>query len=109
MDAVKRSAAIMRSMPRNMVYRRYKSIPRAAVTIIVNAAQVHGSQGRAIQLGMELLVRRKRRLKLTLPDRPAVDMGFGLTARTAALIDQLSPMYGRRGLVLAACAQLLQE
>jgi hypothetical protein len=78
------------------------------VKAIRKKAPVYGSQGRAIQVGTELLIRRKRLVKVNHQgDDQVVGMTYKLTPRTVELIEQLREKYGKRGDVFAACVEIL--
>ena len=63
-------------------------------------APVFGSNGRAIQVGTELLVRMKRKPKVAANDGPVSSQTYSITPRTLDLIEQLLPCYEKRGTVL---------
>lgn len=70
--------------------------------------KIHGSAGRALQVGMELLHERHRAGKQpvgTPPSLPPADVLFacGVMPRTDELIEKLTPVYGSIGKVLWAC------
>jgi len=90
------------------VAKRYKVRPDVAHAIEANAGQ-HGSVGRAIQLSTELLARMPKQLKPSSDDSPLIGKTYKLTPRTVEMIEKLTPQYGTRGNVLAACARLLQS
>jgi hypothetical protein len=92
------------------IAKRYK-LPEKAITTILKCAPKFGSQGRAIQIGIELLAMNKRKIKLDdgFKSCDIVGMTYKLTPRTIEQIEELAPTYGRRGDVLAACAQLLSN
>ncbi len=90
------------------VAKRY-FIPRWVVKAIRKQAPIYGSQGRAVQVGTELLIRQKRRVKVDhRGDGTMVGMTYKLTPRTVELIEQLRARYGTRGNVFAACAEILR-
>lgn len=94
---------------------------------IRSTVAIYGSQGRALQVATEILIRQKRPIKLTyfVPPPPGngrrgrprkgddhngwFRMTYKLLPRTIALIDKLTPTYGDHGKVLAACAKVLRE
>jgi hypothetical protein len=89
------------------VAKRY-FLPRWVVRAIRRQAPIYGSQGRAVQVGTELLIRQKRRVKVDhRGDGAVVGMTYKLTPRTVELIEQLCPKYGKRGNVFAACIEIL--
>jgi hypothetical protein len=80
------------------------------VKAIRRQAPIYGSQGRAVQVGTELLIRQKRRVKVDhRGDGAVVGMTYKLTPRTVELIEQLRAKYGKRGNVFAACVKILVE
>lgn len=94
------------------IAKRYK-LPAAIVESIKEQAPHYGSQGRALQVATELLVRLARPIK-SLPDVPrskseVIGMTYKLTPRTIELIEQLVEGYGTRGKVLQACAYILSS
>jgi hypothetical protein len=91
------------------VAKRYK-VPRWVVREIRRAAPAYGSQGRALQVATELLVRMKRPVRVTHKgDKTIVGMTYKLTPRTVQLIEDLCEQYRTRGIVLAACAKVLNQ
>lgn len=95
----------------NTIAKRYK-LPVAIVEAIKTAGPQHGSQGRALQLATEFLVRLPRPLKVDMPEGKGaaiVGQTYKLTPRTAELIDELVQQYGTRGAVLCACVRILDE
>jgi len=93
------------------VAKRYK-VCQEVITAIERAAPVHGSHGRALQVAAELLIRMPK--PIPVPDafknaRPLIGKTYKLTPRTVELIDQMIATYGRRGDVLAACAEILKQ
>jgi hypothetical protein len=62
-----------------------------------------------VQVGTELLIRQRRRVKVNHHgDGAMVGMTYKLTPRTVELIEQLCAKYGKRGNVFAACAEILR-
>ncbi len=107
------SRGFTRPRPRPRTYntrcvaKRY-FIPRWVVKAIRRQAPIYGSQGRAVQVGTELLIRQKKRVKVNRRGNGAVvGMTYKLTPRTVELIEQLCEKYGKRGNVFAACAKIL--
>ena len=92
-----------------MVAKRYR-VPREVVRAIRSVAPLYGSQGRAVQVGTELLIRRKKRLKVksSYTASDIVGRTYKLCPRTAELIRQLCDRYDRCGIVLAACVKALK-
>jgi hypothetical protein len=85
------------------------TLPFAALLEIRRLAGEYGSQGRALQVGVELLIRMRK-----LPAVGAVDsdtlvrMTYKLTPRTIRLIDGLaSTHYDNAGQVISACLKAL--
>ncbi len=98
-----------RRLAEGTVAKRYQ-VPREVVKAIRSVAPLYGSQGRALQVGTELLIRRKKRLKVKTNYRPSEIVGrtYKLCPRTAELITQLRERYDRCGIVLAACVKALR-
>lgn len=91
------------------IAKRYK-LPIAIVEAIKAAGPHHGSQGRALQLATEFLVRLARPVKIEMPSGEGaaiIGQSYKITPRTAQLIDQLVEQYGTRGAVLCACVHIL--
>jgi hypothetical protein len=92
------------------IAKRYTSIPASAVEEIQRAAKIYGSQGRALQVATEILIRMKKR------PLAAVDTGSGMAShtyklvpRTVELIDELAnTVYEGRYQVFAACIEALR-
>lgn len=91
------------------VAKRY-FLSRGVVKAIRKLAPIYGSQGRAIQVGTELLIRQKKRVKVNhRGDGAMVGMTYKLVPRTVELIEQLCAKYGKRGDVFAACVEILKS
>ena|SRR5579859_3010479 len=76
---------------------------------IRKAAGIYGSQGRALQVGSELLFRMKKPLRLAALKAPMVRMTYRLAPRTIEVIGKLSgTMYEDDPHVLAACVEALK-
>jgi len=92
------------------VAKRYTSIPAAAVKEIRKASRIYGSQGRALQVATEILIRMRRR-PLFSPESNSVvtNMTYKLVPRTVELIDELAEsVYENRKQVFAACVEALK-
>ena len=72
-------------------------------------APIFGSNGRAIQVGTELLVHMRHKPKVTASGEPVASQTYSITRRTVDLIERLLPNYEKRGTVLRAVVQVLQE
>jgi hypothetical protein len=91
------------------VAKRYK-LPRWVVREIRKVAPAYGSQGRALQVATELLIRMKKAIRVRHQgDKTLVGMTYKLTPRTVQLIEDLCDQYRTRGTVLAACAKVLAK
>lgn len=98
-----------RSTSTRCVAKRYK-LSKWVVKAVRHAAADYGSQGRALQVATELLIRQKKTIKVRhRGDGQTVGMTYKLTPRTVDLIEDLTTKYGKRGNVLAACAKILSE
>src|SRR5437899_2756350 len=73
------------------VAKRYTSIPASAIKEIRKASHVYGSQGRALQVATEILIRMRKR-PLVPPESKTVltSMTYKLIPRTVELIDELA-------------------
>ena len=86
------------------------TLPISVVLEIRKAAVIYGSQGRALQVGSEILTRMTKRLSVP-PAKPSslMRMTYKLAPRTIALIEQLAETtYEDQGQVLAACVKVLK-
>jgi len=84
------------------------TLPLSVVLDIRKAAAMYGSQGRAVQVGSEILTRMTRRLSVPQP-ASLMRMTYKLAPRTIELIEELSvTTYDAPGQVLAACVQALK-
>lgn len=72
-------------------------------------APIFGSNGRAIQVGTELLVSRRRKPRVEPSGEPVASQTYSITPRTLHLVEKLLPYYEKRGTVLRAVVQVLQE
>lgn len=92
--------------------RKYTDVPVAAITAIKKAVPLHGSQGRILQVATEILIRQKRPIRIkykTWKNGKMTTVSFKLLPRTIQLIDELAPLYGGRGKVLMASAQVIKD
>lgn len=98
------------------VAKRY-ILPRYVVERLKEMSPPYGSQGRAIQVGVELLVRIQYHpipvntaLKKGIPDgEKHIGMTYKLLPRTIEVIDKFSPTYETRGGVFEALLTLLSR
>jgi hypothetical protein len=86
--------------------RRY-AIPATAVKEIRNITPVYGSQGRAIQVGAEILIRQKRRVKVSIDEQKVTRITYKLLPRTIEVIERLTGKYGSHAAVFGAIHQVL--
>jgi hypothetical protein len=88
-------------------------VPVDIIRKLEEFAPVFGSNGRAIQVGTELLVRMRRKPKVAENGSPVASQTYSITPRTLELIERLLPSYEKRGTVLSAVvlvlAQILKE
>jgi len=86
------------------------TLPLSVVLEIRKAAATYGSQGRALQVGSELLTRMTRRLSVpSAKPSSLMRLTYKLAPRTITLIEQLSETdYEDAGQVLAACVEALK-
>lgn len=93
---------------KDIVAKRY-TVPQDAGGEIKKVASIYGSQGRALQVATELLIRMENR-PAPEPERPKLTrMTFRVHRRTALLIDMLSKKYNNdRGQVFTACVKVLK-
>ena len=86
------------------------TLPFEVILEIRQAAREYGSQGRALQVGTELLIR-MRRLPAVAPADPdtLMRMTYKLTPRTIRLIDELAhSQYADAGQAIAASLKTLR-
>jgi hypothetical protein len=85
-------------------------LPLAVILEIRKAASLYGSQGRALQVGSEILVRMAKPLAVPQPDPDSIRrMTYKLAPRTIEVIQKLSETaYTDPGQVLAACVKALK-
>lgn len=86
------------------------TLPVSVVLEIRKAATIYGSQGRALQVGSELLCRLDHPLSVPKPDPDSqMRMSYKLVPRTIELIDKLAETaYDDAGQVLTACMKALK-
>lgn len=77
---------------------------------IRKAASIYGSQGRAVQVGSEILVRLPKPIPVPRPEATSIRRKtYKLSPRTIEVIQQLSETaYDDPGQVLAACMKILK-
>lgn len=88
--------------------RRY-AVPMNVVKAIRAVTPAYGSQGRALQVGTEILIRLSRPVKFAYDDAKMTRMTYKLLPRTIELIDQLAEQYGSHAEVLGACVHILKQ
>ena len=84
-------------------------VPEDVIADLEKLAHVHGSNGRAIQVGTELLIRMRRPPRVEENHSPVVGQTYSITPRSLALIERLLPKYKKRGTVLRAVVHILKE
>jgi hypothetical protein len=93
----------------HIVAKRY-TVPAVVVDEIKKAAPNYGSQGRALQVATEMLIRMERPPEPDQLTPELTRMTFRIHKRTAQLIDLLSKLkYNNdRGQVFTACVKVLK-
>lgn len=91
------------------VAKRY-TLPVSAYLAIRKVASLYGSQGRALQVGTEILSRLEDPLEVKKPTKSSQKrMTYKLVPRTVELIQRLSEtVYESRSETLAACVEALK-
>jgi hypothetical protein len=84
-------------------------VPVDVIAELEKLAHVHGSNGRAIQVGTELLIRRRRLPRVEENQHPVIGQTYAITPRTLELVERLVPKYKKRGTVLRAVVHVLKE
>ncbi|SRR5579884_1244185 len=89
---------------------RAYNVPISVIKEIRTVAPAYGSQGRAVQVGSELLVRLPKPVTVPEPDPSTITRkSFKLARRTIELIEELvSNGYSDPGQVFAACMKILR-
>jgi hypothetical protein len=89
---------------------RSYTLPFPVILEIRRAAKEYGSQGRALQVASEILIRLKKPPAVSPPNPELLmRMTYKLTPRTIRLIDELArTQYGDAGRAIAACMQTLR-
>jgi hypothetical protein len=92
------------------VAKRYTSIPATVVKEIRKYSKTYGSQGRALQVATEILIRMRKRPLLPPESNSVVtQMTYKLVPRTVELIDELADtVYENRQQVFFACVEALK-
>jgi hypothetical protein len=114
MPVRKRDDQFARYAEEKTTTRQYTVAPKV-VNAIRDVTPVYGSQGRALQVGTEILIRMKSPVKLSRAIAKAAEtdeptrLTYKLLPRTIQLIDELVPVYGDHGKVLAACVEVLRD
>jgi hypothetical protein len=86
------------------------TLPFPVVLEIRRMVRDYGSQGRALQVGSEIVMRMRKRPAVS-PSRPELmkRMTYKLTPRTIQLIDELAKKhYGNAGQAITACIKTLK-
>ncbi len=85
-------------------------VPIDVVEDLKALALIHGSHGRALQVGTELLIRLARKPKVeAVTGVPVKGQTYTILPRTLDLIERLLPSYNNHGHVLRAVVQVLRE
>jgi len=86
------------------------NLPFGIILEIREAASIYGSQGRAVQVGCEILMRLPKPLDIPRPDPSTIKRRtYKLAPRTIEVIEHLAKTeYGDAGRVLTACVKVLK-
>jgi hypothetical protein len=84
-------------------------VPVDVIRDLETLAPLFGSNGRAIQIGTELLTGMRRKPKVRESEEPAVWQTYRITPATLDRIQRLLPCYENRGAVLKAVVHILQQ
>ena len=84
-------------------------VPVDVIKSLEVLAAVHHSNGRAIQVGTEILIRMARKPKVHETHALVASHTYSITPRTLYLIERLLPSYEKRGTVLRAVVKVLGE
>ena len=86
------------------------NLPLDVILEIRKAASIYGSQGRALQVGSELLVRLPKPISVPQADPESIKRRtYKLSPRTIEIIQELAETeYDDPGQVLAACVRILK-
>jgi hypothetical protein len=86
------------------------TLPFEVILEIRRVAREYGSQGRALQVGSELLIRMRKLPAVAPPDPDTLmRMTYKLTPRTIRLIDELGQShYTNAGQAISACLKTLK-
>jgi len=86
------------------------NLPFGIILEIRDVAPIYGSQGRAVQVGCEILMRLPKPLDIPKPDPATIKRRtYKLAPRTIEVIDHLAKTeYGDAGQVLTACIKVLK-
>lgn len=87
-------------------------IPPEAAKIIARNSPVYGSHGTAILVATEILIRQKKPIRVRYRKKrngTTKSVSYKLMPRAVQLINELTPIYGRRGGVIEACAAALDK
>jgi hypothetical protein len=87
------------------------TLPFPVILEIRRAAKEYGSQGRALQVASEILIRMRKKVPAGSPPEPEMlmRMTYKLTPRTIRLIDELArTQYGDAARAIAACMETLK-
>jgi hypothetical protein len=87
--------------------RRY-AVPLSVIRQIRAVTPMYGSQGRALQVGTEILTRLKRPLKVPSRHDGVTRMTYKLLPRTVVLLDELTEVYGSHASVFCAIRKVLE-
>lgn len=89
--------------------RRYL-VPLSVIKAIRNVTPVYGSQGRALQVGTEILIRQKHPVKVPkVKHEDLTRMTYKLLPRTIELLDKLNEHYGSHAAVFCAILLVLKD
>ena len=90
------------------VAKRY-TLPVSVFLTIRKVASLYGSQGRAVQVGAEILSRLEEPIPVKKPSSSYMRMTYKLAPRTVELIHELAETtYENSGQALAACMEALK-
>ena len=89
---------------------RVDDVPDDTMQVLSENAAIYGGTGTTIMVAAEILIRQKKPIRLCYKAKGKKQTRFiTLRPRAIELLSDLTPVYGTRGEVVMACAEVLRK
>lgn len=110
--AASRTKKVAYQIRPTFIVRRFNDVPVEAAKIITRASATYGSQSRALQVAISVLLLSKDPITLRYRSKGAeslTNVAYKLLPQTVEMINRYTPVFGAKGEVIAACSMVLEE